>query len=511
MRALATVVFFSLLWGCAMDIYASEPLEIGSRTQLFLDDYITDELEGLKKTLHQPLKRDEPVLRSETPWDMRKLAQPCPVVTDEGLRLYYLTDHDYWIFGGDPPEDFAGGVRSICVAESSDGIVWRRPSLDTYTTDEFPATNIVLAWWEGPRLCKLNGVGVMEDPDPPDPSERFKMFYNRGNTGTFSPKTSIEGPSVAFSPDGLRWTPCERNPVFNRFLSDTQQNLIYDQRSGTWVAFVRVWESPQDGRSGWRHYGGRIRCAGRMESKDFRHWTEPETVIRRDGADPEFTDFYSLQATMHNGILIGLLWTDHWVEQWTENEHPGKHGKIDIQLVVSRDLGKTWTRVDRQNMFLKTGPKSSYDAGSVLAGPMITIGDTHYIYYGGHPFGHGYSNDEYPAGTKEIYLATLPRDRFVSVDAGEVAGQLATKPFVVPGGSLQLNVVTAPEGQVVVTVLGAGEQPIPGFEASHPVEGDLLRAEVTWPDANLSELVGRTVRLRLTIKNASLFSFGFNN
>ena len=36
---------------------AGEPLGIGAQRQLFLDDYIVEQIEGLQRTMHQPVKR----------------------------------------------------------------------------------------------------------------------------------------------------------------------------------------------------------------------------------------------------------------------------------------------------------------------------------------------------------------------------------------------------------------------------------------------------------------------
>ncbi|MBP86881.1 MAG: hypothetical protein CMJ64_09210 [Planctomycetaceae bacterium] len=36
---------------------ANEPLDIGSQRHLFLDVYIVDRIDGLKRTMHQPAKR----------------------------------------------------------------------------------------------------------------------------------------------------------------------------------------------------------------------------------------------------------------------------------------------------------------------------------------------------------------------------------------------------------------------------------------------------------------------
>ena len=54
-----------------------------------------------------------------------------------------------------------------------------------------------------------------------------------------------DGFCVAFSPDGVNWTPYEGNPVIARYC-DTNQNVLYDEKLGKYVAFSRFGSGPFD-------------------------------------------------------------------------------------------------------------------------------------------------------------------------------------------------------------------------------------------------------------------------
>ena len=481
---------------------------IEGHPQVFLDDTVVAQLNGLRKTVHPPVKAGQVIL-GDVPWEETKMNYACPVLVDGRIRVYYLAYGPCWLQTGEPPEGFSL-QGSICVAESDDGINFSRPALTYFTPAGHEQTNIVFAWWEDEKLNAIGGVGVSDDPTDPDPARRFKMLYNRGNTSTMQPKTTTEGPSLAFSPDGLQWAPYAGNPLVNTFNSDTQQCLVRDPVSGTWIALIRMWEreAARDGRRVWKHYGNNIRAVGRMESTDFENWSEPEIVLTREPEDPELCDFYGLQAVMHHGMLLGFLWTADWDEETAETV-PGKHGRMRAQLVVSRDLGRSWTRVDRHSMFLGLGSEGSFDAGQVYPGPMLTLGDTHYIYYSACCTGHGAGKlgGVYPPNAWSIGLATLSRDRFVSLDGGVAPGVLQTQPLVAEAGTLTINANTQPGGRVTVAVETAEGRLIPGLGRSRPFTGNDLRAVITWPDGALHEHVGKSIRFRFTLHRASLFSF----
>jgi len=48
---------------------------------------------------------------------------------------------------------------------------------------------------------------------------------------------------------------------------------------------------------------------------------------------------------------------------------------------------------------------------------------------------------------------------------------------------------------------------IPGFDASQPIAGDQLAAMVNWPNAELEQLAGRKVCLRILLRRAQLYCY----
>ena len=112
------------------------------------------------------------------------------------------------------------------------------------------------------------------------------------------------------------------------------------------------------------------------------------------------------------------------------------------------------------------------------------------------------------ASIAALGLVTVPRDRFVSLDAGDSEGELLTQPFQLPPGALHLN-VDAAGGEVRVAVCDVDGIEFDEYKASQPVAGDQMDAVVSWGDRILAPLTGGHIRLRITARNARLYSYWF--
>ncbi len=122
-----------------------------------------------------------------------------------------------------------------CFHDDPDGMNWERPALGIIPRESPSEQNFIYAA-EGKAV---SGAGVLWDPDDPDPARRHKLFYC---TQTLDPQTAAKRDSdcrVAFSPDGVHWTPYAGNPVLH-VLSDTRHGVFKDPNTGTYVCPVRL-------------------------------------------------------------------------------------------------------------------------------------------------------------------------------------------------------------------------------------------------------------------------------
>jgi hypothetical protein len=89
---------------------------------------------------------------------------------------------------------------------------------------------------------------------------------------------------------------------------------------------------------------------------------------------------------------------------------------------------------------------------------------------------------------------------------------MITKPFTFSGHELEINYSTSAAGEIRFELQDENGVPIPGFTMadSQRVIGNEISRVVLWKGSgNLQSLVSRTVRLRVQIKDADLYSIRF--
>ena len=104
-------------------------------------------------------------------------------------------------------------------------------------------------------------------------------------------------------------------------------------------------------------------------------------------------------------------------------------------------------------------------------------------------------------------LATLRRDGFVSLDAGEHGRTYINKAVDTQWRRTTYLNVDASQGYVVVSVTDDTGIPLENY-TSQLIAGDQLDAEVKF-NHSLEALKGKKVRLRFQMKSASLYSYWF--
>lgn len=464
------------------------------RRHLFLDDVEIEHIGGLRHVLNQPRKHQEnPIVSPDKPWEDRCQVYGTVLFDDEReiFRLWYLTTPPFFTLKSIKLNDHERAPHTtLCAyAESEDGVHWHKPDLGQFPYDGDRNNNLL-------RLGRWNceGTSVLHDLHDPDPYRRWKaVYWDHGSGGwtlrdgrPYCQSGPHDGFCVAFSPDGIHWTGYEGNPVISSYC-DTNQNVVYDEELGKYVAFSRF---------------GFGRKLARSESEDFINWTEPQLVLECDEADGQGTQIYGAGVDIYEGLYIAMIWI----------YREGTDGKIDTQLAVSRD-GVHWTRVGDRATWLPLGDNDSWEGGMARSCERIILrGNELYIYYCGV---HGpHTGPKFQSVTRKhstaIGLLIQRRDGFVSLDAGDETGWMLTKPFRLPtavGCDLHVN-VDASRGELRATLCDVDGEPLTGFETSMPVTGDQHDARVVWTDSS-AEHNGKVVRMRFTLHNAKFYSYWF--
>ena len=474
-----------------MVVDTHKTLEIGTSRQLFIDDLIIDETRAVTRTLNQPAKYvGNPIMIPLYPWEGRLTLYGTVWRDPDGrFRMWYQGYGGMGVptMGADnsasPWAGFEGRnlLYSIGYATSDDGIFWERPNLGLVEYNGSRDNNLV--------LTDAAFANVIEDGRDSDPDRRYKSLFFEARDPGGTPNMG-DGVSVAFSPDGVRWTKYEGNPVIRRS-SDSHVLLGWDGLHDKYVAYCR----PSV------HEGNKTRRIGRCVSDDFVKWTDPEDVLAPDEGDPPGMEFYGMPVFKYEGLYVGQLFAYHAPPEEPQIRFAGT---MDVQLAISRD-GMAWERAGDRKPFIPNGPPGSIDAGEIYtARAPVVVGDELWFYYSGSASEHGVTGRSGP-----ICLAKLRLDGFVSVDAGDDTGTLVTKPFRCDGGRLSIN-AAARGGSVAVVVLDEAGIQHDGFARVDCAlfDGDSVHHGVTWRDKlSLEELKGRDIRLKFYLRSAKLYSF----
>ncbi len=458
--------------------------------QLFVDDYLVAEKTNVVRTYH-PFKKyaGNPVLSPAEPWEGRRAYLYGTVLPNEngrGYRMWYQGHNEMGNFGGR-----RGYVNAY--ATSKDGIHWEKPNLGIYRWRGSTANNMFLTRKHSPG--DDHNPQVIHTPWEKDPRKKYKMITfayaaNKKKTGV------DEGYWGSFSPDGIHWTDTDRNPV----LPDGGDvgNFTWDAHKRMYMATVKIWATVPRAE-------GYRRCIGTTATKDFQHWPHPELVLVPDELDDAMhpgrmgVQFYGLSSFAYESGYIGFLWIFR----------TGSGGQIYVQLVSSRD-GVHWIRLEptngRRPTMLPNGPSGSWDAGCLFtASHPVVEGDTIKLWYGAWDKDHRAPD---AAITGRVGLATLRKDGFASLDAGDKTGLVTTRLLNGLGGQLHVNAVTR-GGELKVEVLDADGKVLPGYsrETCKAVRGRGIEQLVSWETHEELPASKRPMKLRFIFRKASLYSF----
>lgn len=125
-----------------------------------------------------------------------------------------------------------------------------------------------------------------------------------------------------------------------------------------------------------------------------------------------------------------------------------------------------------------------------------------------------YVNQDYAQPSAHLRRYSMRLDGLASLSAGYEGGEMLTRPFTFEGDKLELNLSTSAAGEVKVELLDAEGNKLPGYslEECRPLIGNLIAKTVYWNNnADVSELAGKSLRMRIRLKDADVFSFRFHS
>lgn len=433
---------------------SAEPVDIGSRLELFIDDYLIESLEGdVSQHLMQPEPK-EVVFVTDQPWEGNTSGYYTFFQDRDTYRMIYRGwQHD--------EKKKAAHKEVTCYAESKDGIHWTKPNLGLFEWNGSKDNNIV---WLGPGTHNFT---AFRDDNPAAPaSARYRAFGGKGGLG---------GGLLPFeSPDCKQWKLTQDETVITNGAFDSQNLAFWDTDRKEYRAY-------------WRYFGNRVRAIRTATSKDFIHWENEADLTYPEGTPIEHLYTNAIQKYFRAPhLFIGF-----------PTRYEPKSQQVEPIMMSSRD-GVHFRRF-ADPVIPRTAPKDrNHNRSNYMAWGMFPL--------------PGKPNEISVYGTENYYESTPGRvrrfayrtDGFVALRGGSAGGTLTTRPLNYQGDMLLLNYVTHEGGSLTVEALDQSGK-VTG--TSVPMTGDSTHEAVKWKA--WPKLKSGVVTLRVRLMNADLFSIRF--
>lgn len=442
-----------------------DPIALGTRREVLLDDFLFQSMTGAKLQPHFP-EAKEVALVCDAPWEGNTSAY-FTLFEDHGkIRAWYRGSH------ADDKTQRPLHPEVTCYAESTDGVTFTRPDLGLIEYNGSKHNNIVLSGTEG-----THNFTPFRDENPACPEDaRYKALA--------SERADVSGKTAPVlqawkSPDGLRWTLIQEQPVITHGAFDSQNLAFFDTVSGVYRAYWRYFEPK-----------GSVRAIRTATSKDFVHW-EHEQDLRYADSPSEH---------LYTNAILPLATAPHLLIGFPTRFQPATQ-QVEPVFMSSRDgvMFRRWPTA----LIPITAPKDrDGNRSNYMARGLVSLAS--------EPQNMSvYATEAYYAGPgSRIRRFVFRKEGFVSISAEE-SGTLTTKPLTFSGNTLMLNIRS--HGPSRVELLDHSGQPFPGFSAAdcQPIQGDNCEHTVHWSGGSLQALAGKPVRLRFELKQADLFAMQF--
>lgn len=491
------------------------PIELKNNREVCWDTYLVDKTEGaVHLQMHKPVKKNT-ALVCDGAWESVACAWPGVWKIGDTYRLYYRS----WGSAEEKKEGY-------CVAFSKDGKNFEKVELEMYELGGTKKNNVFFT--EG-RFIDNFSVNYDENPDCPA-DEKFKAL----SLIFHQPPLKAEDGSDIYtelgyykSADGIRFE-------FVRILDipgvfDTYNVVFWDKEENEYKMYIRDFHNEDGSRSSYEPTAAMevaFRDIRLTRSKDFVNWTHPEMIKFSDGEVN--IQHYTNQIYKYpraNNMFIGVpvryikaklddknfKYLPKWNGERKELLDAGRReGAVatDCILITSRD-GLNFDRcneaflapeMEREYNWRYGEGYTSYRTVETASEENPTVNELSFYM----------PDSEGPRRAKVTRLVryTLRLDGYFSWHGDYASGTVITKPVSFEGDSLEINFATSALGHVRFIICDEDGKAIEGYDSGN-LFGNSLSRPVDF-DAPLSSLSGKTVRLKIEIKDADLYSFRFS-
>lgn len=485
---------------------------LGSKRMVCWDDFLIDKITNAEIKMHKPVKREK-VFACDAQWEGNVCGYMSILKIDDTFRLYYRSGNI--CYHADGGASYSNGC--YCIAESKDGIHFKRAKINKHEYDGIIHNNIFLNQGR-------DNFAVIYDENPDCPKEeKFKALSMGGGDGFYKEDGGPHGIYLFVSEDGIDFKCKGRLPIPGSF--DSYNLIVWDKDTKQYFIYTRgehlvgggdiEFDVVNKARAIFRE----VRVTTTKDFVNFEHHGELNY-----GEDNIPMQFYTNQVHKYyraSDMFIGfpVRYIDRWEEEANFEQMPlperhafvtkyfGREGTVatDCAIITGRD-GKSFKKWDEA--YLTPGIEcdtnwwygNCYTVYGMIETPSETAGAPNEISF--------YMGDNYTIKPVEIYRYTTRLDGFFSWYAKYRGGSILTKPFTFEGSELEINFSSSALGDIIITVCDENGNEISGYK-SIKIFGDSTGRKVKF-EKSLADLAGKPVRLKIELHDCDLYSFKFN-
>lgn len=454
---------------------SAEPLDIGTRVELFADDFLIEKLDGdIKQVVHQPKARDV-VFSADATWEGNTSGYYSLFRDGDLVRMIYRG----WAHA--PLKPVKALHRELtCYAESKDGLNFTKPKLGLVEWEGSKENNIIL------DDNSTHNFFAFKDLNPDCPPEAlYKGIGGEKKEG---------GLFVYQSPDAIHWKKIKEKAVITDGAFDSQNLAFWDSHAKIYRSYYRIFSKGGTEGGEWKPKG--VRAIRTSTSKDYVNW-EPGTNVTYTEGTPE--------QQLYTNAVQPYFRAPHLLIGFPTRYLPDEGQRVEPVFMISRD-GVKFRRYNKPVVpesapADRAGNRSNYMTWGMFSLP-------------GKP-------DEISVYATEAYYGQVPGrvrrftyrlDGFVSLSAPASGGIVLTKSLQWKGQVLNVNCTINKGGSLKAELQDAEGNPLPGFELanSDSFTGDETAVPLTWKGkSDLSSLKGKAVRIKFSLKDGDLYSIQF--
>ena len=472
------------------------------------DETLIDQQYGVRVEQHKPVKQNI-ALRCDDEWEGVHNGYAAVMKTDDGYRMYYCAHTGR--FYADGKADWGKGV--VCVAESKDGIHFKKPRVGKYSYNGVSYNNIVFM-----REEFIDNFSVFYDTNPDCPKdEKYKALSSRhNNSGDYSTDLVYYA-----SEDGYNFR--EIGPLDVHGAFDSYNVTLWDPVSKQYYLFYRNFhtKTSKEAVFSMDNEKTNVRDVSVATSKDFKHWEFfghiefAEDKIEIQLYTNQIVKYYRSKNTF---IGFPMRYIDRKDESYNFAQMPladrhefvtkyfGREGTVatDVCIMTSED-GKHFDR--RDEVFLSQGPEARnnwwYGNKNTVYGIIETEADEE----GAANEISFFAGENYRINHVNFRRYTVRLDGYFSWYAPFKGGEILTKPCTFDGDTLKINFATSSLSGMSFDICDEDGNVLDGYQ-SGVLFGDSVNRRVDFKKP-LADLKGKTVRFKIRLSDAHLYSFIF--